>query len=116
MKYLIKKQSFLSERKFNKTHEKFKEIYNVDPNKDVIINDQYINGEDINGKGLKKFKGKLAKMEYNKNDFFATVYFEGETLYNFPVYKLINKETYLIKRIVRPILKQKNIICETNID
>lgn len=87
--------------------ENFKEIYHVDPTKEVVIKDEWINQCDfINNKrftdGLrgdylerrKEFTGKVATMEYDKDDFFSNITFKDGQKFKIPSYMLINKEEY----------------------
>lgn len=88
--------------KYIKTYENFKEMYKIDPNKEVVIRDENLYrisnrtkfkfNSDIDR--INRFKGRVAKMTYNQDDFFTTLYFDDETFRDVPAYTLINKEEY----------------------
>jgi hypothetical protein len=92
-----------------KVFEKYKEFYDVDPKKPVVIKDQYLrdvrdvtetlwrNKRDDSEERIKKFRGRPAKMEYQQDDFFTTLYFDDEVFCDVPAHMLINKDKYDIK-------------------
>ena len=85
--------------KYLKTHETFKEIYGIDPDRSVVILDDKLSSV-VGEVDSVKFKGKSAKMKYNDDDFYATLYIGGKTYYNVPVHMLIDKEKYDIEKNV----------------
>lgn len=90
-----------------KIFENFKEIYHVDPTQEVVIKDEYIGSCDFINKKLfideyrddylerrKEFTGKVATMEYEKDDFFSIITFKDGKRFKIPSHMLINKEEY----------------------
>lgn len=98
--------------KYLKIYENFKELYDVDPNEEVVIKDEYLRRLDditkVWGKNrtdkeerIKLFKGRPAKMKYNNDDFFTTLYFNDETFQSVPAYMLINKDKYEMEKSIK---------------
>jgi len=81
-----------------KTFEKFKEVYQIDPDKEVVIKDEYT--DKINKEKNGSFKGKAGHMEYSKDDdFFSIIRFDNTT-FQIPTYMLIHKDKYDINKAV----------------
>lgn len=97
--------------KYIKIYEKFREIYKIDPNKEVIIRDKYLpevpnigksnfSDKDLPNKDerIEKFRGRAGKMKYNNDDFFARLDFGDEVFNDIPVHMLINKDQYELEK------------------
>lgn len=96
-----------------KTYETiFREIYKIDPNKEVVIRDKDLSkvrnigkssfwtNKDLpdKDKRIEKFRGRAGKMTYNDDDFFAKVDFGDEVFNNIPVHMLIHKDQYELEK------------------
>lgn len=100
--------------KYIKIYENWKEFYKIDPNKEVVILDEYLpkvtnigksafSDKDLPDKDerIEKFRGRAGKMTYNHNDdFFSKVDF-GDEVFNIPVYMLAHKDKYEVDKNIK---------------
>jgi len=99
--------------RYIKQFETFKELYKINPDKDVVIRDEYVDSIDFITKSfwstkdlpdkaerIKKFTGRIGKMKYCKDDFFAIIDY-GDDRFQLPSYTLINKDQYDYEKAIK---------------
>jgi hypothetical protein len=98
-----------------KAYENFREIYKINPNKEVVILDEYLSKVANIGKSafsdkdlpdkdqrIEEFRGRAGKMTYNYgDDFFARLDFGDEVFNNIPVYMLAHKDKYEVDKNIK---------------
>ena len=77
-----------------KTYEGFRDIYKINPDKPVVIEDKYLSKIDSIDKS---YKGKPGKMEYHNDEFFCYLIFDDKTI-TIPTYMLIHQDEYEINK------------------